>query len=236
MVGEGSVKKAVAVVPAGGSGARMGSRQPKQYLTLAGGPILVLTLRALARCRSLDGLVVAAPADRVEATRELLRRFRVPRVLGVVPGGAQRQDSVREALQAAPADAAWIVVHDAVRPFVTPELVDRVLAAARVPGAATCGWPVRETVKRVRDSVVEATLPREGLWLTQTPQAFRRDLLREAHEKALRDGYEATDDAMLVERLGGRVAMVEGLPHNLKITTPDDLKTARAWAGGARRG
>ena len=235
MVGEGSVKKAVAVVPAGGSGARMGSRRPKQYLTLAGAPILVLTLRALARCRSLDGLVVAAPADRVEATRELLRRFRVPRVLGVVPGGAQRQDSVREGLQAAPSDAGWIVVHDAVRPFVTPELIERVLAAARVPGAATCGWPVRETVKRVRDSVVEATLPREGLWLTQTPQAFRRDLLREAHEKALRDGYEATDDAMLVERLGGRVAMVEGLPHNLKITTPDDLKTARAWAGGARK-
>ena len=109
------------------------------------------------------------------------------------------------------------------------------LAAARVTGAATCGWPVRETVKRVKDSVVEATLPREGLWLTQTPQAFRSDLLREAHEKALRDGYEATDDAMLVERLGGRVAMVEGLPQNLKITTPADLKTARAWAGGARR-
>jgi 2-C-methyl-D-erythritol 4-phosphate cytidylyltransferase len=229
------MKKAVAVVPAGGSGARMGSRQPKQYLALGGAPILVLTLRALARCRSLDGLIVAAPADRVEATRELLRRFRVPRVLRVVPGGAERQASVREGLQAAPPDAEWIVVHDAVRPFVTAELIERVLAAARVPGAATCGWPVRETVKRVKDSVVEATLPREGLWLTQTPQAFRLDLLREAHDKALRDGYEATDDAMLVERLGGRVAMVEGLPQNLKITTPDDLKTARAWAGGARK-
>lgn len=229
------MNKAVAVVPAGGSGARMGTRQPKQYLALGGAPILVLTLRALARCRSLDGLIVAVPADRVEATRELLRRFRVPRVLGVVPGGAERQASVREGLQAAPPDAAWIVVHDAVRPFVTAELIERVLAAARVPGAATCGWPVRETVKRVRDSVVEATLPREGLWLTQTPQAFRLDLLREAHDKALRDGYEATDDAMLVERLGGRVAMVEGLPQNLKITTPDDLKTARAWAGGARK-
>jgi 2-C-methyl-D-erythritol 4-phosphate cytidylyltransferase len=229
------MKKAVAVVPAGGSGARMGSRQPKQYLALGGAPILVLTLRALARCRSLDGLIVAAPVDKVEATRELLRRFRVPRVLGVVPGGAERQASVREGLQAAPPDAAWIVVHDAVRPFVTAELIERVLAAARVPGAATCGWPVRETVKRVKDSVVEATLPREGLWLTQTPQAFRRDLLQEAHDKAVRDGYEATDDAMLVERLGGRVAMVEGLPQNLKITTPDDLKTARAWAGGARK-
>jgi 2-C-methyl-D-erythritol 4-phosphate cytidylyltransferase len=229
------MKKTVALVPAGGAGARMGGRQPKQYRALGAAPILVLTLRALARCRLLDGLVVAAPADRVEATRELLRRFRVPRVLGVVPGGALRQDSVREALQAAPPGTAWIVVHDAVRPFVTPDLIERVLAAARVPGAATCGWPVRETVKRVRDSVVEGTLPREGLWLTQTPQAFRRELLREAHEKALRDGFEGTDDAMLVERLGGRVAMVEGLPQNLKITTPDDLKAARAWVGGGRK-
>ncbi len=227
--------KTVAVVPAGGSGSRMGVRQPKQYLAVGGAPILALTLRALARCRALDGLIVAAPADRLAATRDLLRRFRVPRVIDVVPGGAARQDSVREALQAAPPDTGWIVVHDAVRPFVTPDLVERVLAAARVPGAATCDWPVRETVKRVKDSVVEASLPREGLWLTQTPQAFRCELLREAHEKALRDGYEGTDDAMLVERLGGRVAMVEGLPQNLKITTPEDLKTARAWAGGARK-
>ncbi len=128
-----------------------------------------------------------------------------------------------------------MVVHDAVRPFITSEIVERVLAAARVPGAATCGWPVRETVKRVRDKVVEATLSREGLWLTQTPQAFRRALLVEAHDKAARDGYRATDDAMLIERLGGRVSMVEGLPQNLKITTPDDLKAARAWMGGGRR-
>jgi 2-C-methyl-D-erythritol 4-phosphate cytidylyltransferase len=227
--------RAVAVVPAGGTGARMGSRLPKQYLTVGSAPLLVLTLRALGRCRALDGIVVAAPAERVDATRDLLRRFRVPRVLGVVAGGAERQDSVREGLHAAPSDAGWIVVHDAVRPFVTPELIERVLAAARVPGAASCGWPVHETVKRVKDAVVEATLPREGLWLTQTPQAFRRELLREAHEKAQRDGYEATDDAMLVERLGGRVAMIEGLPQNLKITTPDDLKRARAWMGGARK-
>lgn len=229
------MRTAVAVVPAGGAGARMGGSRPKQYLTLGGAPILVHTLRALARCRSLDGLVVAAPADRVEETRALLARFRVPRLLAVIAGGEERQDSVRLGLEAVPPEAAWVVVHDAVRPFITPEIVERVLAAARVPGAATCGWPVRETVKRVRDRVVETTLPREGLWLTQTPQAFRRALLAEAHDKAARDGYRATDDAMLIERLGGRVSMVEGLPQNLKITTPDDLKAARAWVGGGRR-
>ena len=227
--------KVVAVVPAGGVGARMGGRRPKQYLVLGGAPILVHTLRVLARCPSVAGLVVAAPAERLEATRALLDRLRVPRVLAVVAGGEERQDSVRLGLAAVPTEAAWVVVHDAVRPFITPEVVERVLAAARVPGAATCGWPVQETVKRVRDKVVETTIPREGLWLTQTPQAFRRALLVEAHDKAARDSYRATDDAMLIERLGGRVAMVEGLPQNLKITTPDDLKAARAWIGGGRR-
>ena len=228
------IKTVVAIVPAGGAGARMGGTRPKQYLTLGGAPILVHTLRALARCRSLDGLVVAAPIDRVQATRALLARFRVPRVLAVVAGGEERQDSVRMGLAAVPPEAAWVVVHDAVRPFITAEIVERVLAAARVPGAATCGWPVHETVKRVRDRVVETTLPREGLWLTQTPQAFRRELLREAHDKAAREGFGGTDDAMLVERLGGRVAMVEGLARNIKITTPEDLKTVRMLLGSRR--
>ena len=108
------------------------------------------------------------------------------------------------------------------------------LAAARIPGAATCGWPVRETVKLVKDSFVDQTLPRDGLWLTQTPQAFRRELLREAHDKAAREGFRGTDDAMLVERLGGRVAMVEGLAQNIKITTKEDLKTVRTLLGSRR--
>jgi 2-C-methyl-D-erythritol 4-phosphate cytidylyltransferase len=112
--------------------------------------------------------------------------------------------------------------------------VERVLAAAAA-GAATCGLPVRETVKRVRDGAVEATVSREGLWLTQTPQAFTRAVLWEAHDKARRDGFAGTDDAVLVERLGVTVTMVPGLPRNLKITTPEDLETARAWSTPRRR-
>jgi 2-C-methyl-D-erythritol 4-phosphate cytidylyltransferase len=226
--------QAVAVVPAGGSGSRIGARRPKQYLLLGGAPLLVHTLRILARARSLAGVVLAVPADRVEATRALLRRFRVPRVLDVVAGGAERQESVWRGLQAVPAAAGWVVVHDAVRPFIDPALVERVLGAARRHGAATCGLAVRETVKRVRGAAVEATLDRDGLWLTQTPQAFRRELLWEAHEKARRDGYTGTDDAKLVERLGARVVMVPGLPQNLKITTPEDLKAARLWLRSGR--
>jgi 2-C-methyl-D-erythritol 4-phosphate cytidylyltransferase len=228
------VRKAVALVPAAGSGTRMGGRQPKQYLVLGGAPLLVHTLRALARCPSIEGAVVAVPEDRIDATQSLLRRFRVARVLAVVAGGEERQDSVQLGLEAVSPEAAWVVVHDAVRPMITPDLVERVLAAARIPGAATCGWPVRETVKLVKDSFVDKTLPRDGLWLTQTPQAFRRELLREAHDKAAREGFRGTDDAMLVERLGGRVAMVEGLAQNIKITTKEDLKTVRTLLGSRR--
>ena len=223
-----------AIVPAGGHGARMGSRRPKQYLRLGQAPILVATLKALARARSIAGIVVAVPAAHVPATRRLLARARVPKILDVVAGGADRQESVWRGLQRLPEDARVVVVHDAVRPFITAELVERVRAAG-AGGAATCGTPVRDTVKRVTDGAVESTIPRQGLWLTQTPQAFARDLLWEAHDKARRDGFAGTDDAVLVERLGMPVAMVPGLAQNLKITTPEDLRTARAWVRPRRR-
>lgn len=224
-----------AIVPAGGLGVRMGSRRPKQYLRLGGASILVTTLRALGRARTIAGIVVAVPEAHVEATRRLLTRLRVPRILDVVAGGADRQESVWRGLQRLPADARLVLVHDAVRPFIDAALVERVRKAALADGAATCGMPVRETVKRVKDGAIEATVERVGLWLTQTPQAFTRALLWEAHEKARRDGFSGTDDAVLVERLGTTVAMVPGLPQNLKITTPEDLRTARAWAKPQRR-
>ncbi len=223
---------AVAVVPAGGLGARMQSRRPKQYLLLARVPILVRMVRALLDSTAITGVIVAVPADRIGATRRMLARHHVAGALTVVAGGSLRQESVWRGLQEVPPGARWVVVHDGVRPFVSGELVNRVLAAARRWGAATCGLPVRETVKRVREENVDATLDREGLWLVQTPQAFQRDLLWEAHEKARRDGFTGTDDAVLVERLGGRVAMVLGLPQNLKITTPEDLRIARLWLAG----
>jgi 2-C-methyl-D-erythritol 4-phosphate cytidylyltransferase len=207
----------------------MKSRGPKQYLSLGGAPLLVHTLRALLQSDGMDGVVLVVPADRVAATRRLLDRHHVPRILDVVAGGAERQESVWQGLQAVPAGARWVVVHDAVRPFITRGLVEQVLSAARRHGAATCGLEVRETVKRVRGEVVEATLDRDRLWLIQTPQAFSRDLLCEAHDKARRDGFTGTDDAVLVERLGGPVAVVPGLAHNLKITTPADLRIARLW-------
>jgi 2-C-methyl-D-erythritol 4-phosphate cytidylyltransferase len=122
-----------------------------------------------------------------------------------------------------------LLVHDAVRPFLTRPLIDALIAAAVLDGAAICALPIAETVKRVRDGRVEATLDREGLWSVQTPQAFRADVLREAHDKARRDGFVGTDEAMLVERLGHPVRIVPGLVENVKITTADDLRRARRW-------
>lgn len=223
----------VAVVPAAGIGARMGGRRPKQFLRVGGVPLLVRTVRVLGRAPLVGGIVVAAPPGEMEQTRALLRRHRVPRVLAVVAGGRERQESVWLGLQALPPWAAFVVVHDAVRPCITPELVRAVIAEARSNGAAICGLPVSETVKRVAEGrggtggSVEATVDREGLWLIQTPQAFRRALLWEAHEKARRDGFRGTDDAMLVERMGASVKVIPGLPDNLKITTPEDLARAR---------
>jgi 2-C-methyl-D-erythritol 4-phosphate cytidylyltransferase len=145
----------------------------------------------------------------------------------VVAGGATRQASVRQALQAAPNDVDVVLVHDAVRPFIDRRLIDAVVAAAVTHGAAICALPLTETIKRVRDGVVETTLDRSGLWAVQTPQGFRIAVLREAHDKAQRDGVIATDDAMLVERLGQPVRVVPGLASNVKITTPADLRRAR---------
>jgi 2-C-methyl-D-erythritol 4-phosphate cytidylyltransferase len=219
------------VIPAGGVGARYGGRIPKQFLTLQRVPVVTKTVGHFARHPAVTAIVVAAPEAYVERTRRALSPIARRASLSVVAGGPTRQDSVWLAMQAAPDDVELIVVHDAVRPLITRRLIDAVVRAAGESGAAICALPITETVKRVRDDVVEATLDRSELWTVQTPQAFRADLLREAHEKARRDGVVGTDDAMLVERLGHPVRVVRGLAENVKITTPDDLRRARR-AGG----
>ena len=218
------------VVPAGGSGTRLGGTVPKQFRALHGEAILVTTVRLFVRHPAVSIVVVAAPAARVERTRRLLESLRRGvrgAILRVVEGGAERQESVWRGLAAVPPSTGHVLVHDAVRPFVTRGLIDAVLRAARDGGAALCALPVAETVKRVRDGLVVETLDRRGLWAVQTPQGFRADLLREAHDKARRDGVTGTDDAMLVERLGHPVRVVEGSVDNVKITTPADLLRAR---------
>lgn len=231
--------RVVALVPAAGRGERMrralrarGGEAPaprKLFLPLAGRPVLQWTLEALQRSPAVEALWVAAPPGETAALEATLAAWGLNPV-HVVEGGASRQESVRRLLEALPESVEWVVVHDGARPLVAPELVERVLAAALREGAAACGLPVHETVKRVDGTgLVVETVDREGLWTIQTPQAFRRDLLVQAHRQALADGASGTDDAALVERLGRPVRVVPGHPANLKVTTPDDLVRAEAW-------
>jgi 2-C-methyl-D-erythritol 4-phosphate cytidylyltransferase len=218
------------VIPAGGAGVRFGGRTPKQFRRLGAVPILVATVRHFARHPAVGAVVVATPAAYVVRARRWLTAAMPRARITVVAGGATRQESIWCALQAVPAEAAVILVHDAVRPLITRALIDRVVGAAREVGAAVCALPIAETIKRVEGDRVDTTVERVGLWAVQTPQGFRASLLREAHDKARRDAVTGTDDSMLVERLGHPVKVVLGLPGNMKITTPDDLRRLRALA------
>jgi 2-C-methyl-D-erythritol 4-phosphate cytidylyltransferase len=208
----------------------MGSGTPKQFLALGGLPVLVHSLRVLEKSESITGVILAvAEADREFCLTEIVSRHGFAKVRQVVAGGMQRQDSVRLGLAAVEESADLVLVHDAVRPFFTPDLVNRVVGKAAKQGAAVVAIPMRDTVKRVgADNLIENTVDRRRLWLAQTPQVFRRALLEEAHRKAQEDGFEATDDAQLVERLGYRVAIVEGTGENIKITQPEDLAIGEA--------
>ncbi len=219
-----------AIIAAGGRGLRLGADRPKQFLEIDGRSILETSVAALAASDRIDEIVVALPEDHV---RDAGRGW-APRSMPVafVAGGARRQDSVANAFATASHRADVIVIHDAARPFVTADLIARTIDAAHAYGAAIAAIPVRDTVKqtgeRERDGSrpIRATIPRETVFLAQTPQAFRRDVLARAIEEGR--WIDATDEAMLVERLGLPVHVVDGDPRNIKITTPEDLAAARA--------
>ncbi|HLT48780.1 MAG TPA: 2-C-methyl-D-erythritol 4-phosphate cytidylyltransferase [Rubricoccaceae bacterium] len=223
-----------AVVPAAGSGSRMGAGVPKQLRLLGGVPVLVRTLRAFAGHPAVDALVVAVAPFSLDVVRRLLDEHGVAAT--VTAGGATRQDSVRKALAAVPEGTGLVLVHDAVRPFVAPEQIAAVVAAARADGAAALAVPVTDTLRRVAGGAFGETVEREGLWRMQTPQAARLDWLRDAHEAAARDGFTGTDDVELLQRAGRRVRLVEGDARNLKLTHPADWALAEAlwerWVKG----
>jgi 2-C-methyl-D-erythritol 4-phosphate cytidylyltransferase len=218
-----------AVVPAAGRGVRMGLNRPKQFAELGGKPLLVHTLEALAKAEFLSRILVVVPPElqgRVHRDVLAFMNTRIP--MEWVAGGAERQESVFNALEGIPEEVTWVLVHDGVRPFPTVPLMYRVWEAARAFGAAVCGIPATDTVKRATSGLIRETLPRDEIWLIQTPQIFRRDVLVRAFREAVREGFQATDDAALVERLGHPVAVVPGDPHNIKITRPEDLQWARS--------
>jgi 2-C-methyl-D-erythritol 4-phosphate cytidylyltransferase len=208
----------------------MGGSVPKQFLSLGGEPLIVHCLRILQAAHTVDEIILAVPeADLDYCAHDLVRRYEFSKVKNVVPGGLERQDSVRLALERVPEETEIVLVHDAVRPLLTGQMVDDVIAAAEKHGAAIIALPMRDTVKQVgSDHVIQRTVDRRPLWLAQTPQAFRRPWLQEAHRKAHAEGIHATDDAFLVESLGHPVAVVEGSGENIKVTRPEDMVIGEA--------
>lgn len=207
----------------------MGAAGPKAFVSVGGRPLVVHAIEALAACAAIHLVVPVLPAASIEtpATWDLSARARA-KLVAAVAGGAQRQDSMQAGLAALPEDVGLVAVHDAARMLVRPADVARVVAAAERCGAALLAVPVRDTLKRAENGRVVATESRASLWAAQTPQVFRIALLREALGKARADGFQGTDDAQLVERLGAVVEIVEGDPGNLKITWPADLVFAAA--------
>jgi 2-C-methyl-D-erythritol 4-phosphate cytidylyltransferase len=203
----------------------MGSQTPKQFIALGGLPVLVHALKVLEASDLVSEIILAVPeSEREFCLRDIVTAYRFSKVKQIVAGGAQRQDSVRHALEAVEAGTDLVLVHDAVRPFVTQDMIKRVLEAAARHGAAVVAMPVPDTIKQVgTDGLIDCTVDRGRLWLAQTPQAFRLPLFQEAHRKAVVDGVQGTDDTQLVERLGHRVAVVEGSGENIKITRPEDF-------------
>ncbi len=222
---------AAAIVVAAGRGERLAAGVPKAFIALAGRSLLAHALVPLAAHPEIAEIVAVVPADRSAHAERILDAVRGAkrRCLSVV-GGRERQDSVRAGLEAISATCDVILVHDAARPFASAALVGECLRVAAEKGAVIAALPARDTVKEVgADGAVARTLERHRLWLVQTPQAFRADLLREAHARALRDGVVATDDAALLESYGTRVWVVPGEAANVKITTPEDLEWAEWW-------
>ncbi len=222
--------KTVAVIPAGGSGKRLKSHIAKQYLLLGSVPVLVHALRVFQNSPDIDEIILALPAeDIIHIRQELAEKYNLTKVVNAVPGGAQRQDSVKNCLDAIEGECGIVVIHDAVRPFVTEELIGSVVAAAKKTGAAAAGVKTKDTIKEVGENdIVGRTVPRANLWLAQTPQAFQYGLLKEAYRAACDEKFYGTDDASLVERIGKEVKIVEGFYENIKITTNEDMQTADA--------
>jgi len=230
------MSRIAAIIPAAGLGTRMGADTPKQFLELDGMPLIIFTLRRLAACSAITEFFISTRAEDIVFLQDKVGKSGLGRPARVVHGGDTRQQSVANALAQVDPTTEIVLVHDAVRPFVTPAQFDRVIAEARARGAAILGIPAIDTVKEVKRAslpedvaLITATIPRERIVLAQTPQAFSYPLLRDAFRKAQQDCVTASDEAVLVERYGHDVFVVLGSERNLKITRPADMDLARFY-------
>jgi 2-C-methyl-D-erythritol 4-phosphate cytidylyltransferase len=220
-----------AIIAAAGIGSRMHADRAKQMLELGGSPLLMHTLERFEECKAIDRVILVLQPDLTAEVLALLSRRGLKKISRVVAGGPTRHESVFHGLQVLRGndtdnDDGVVVIHDAARPFVRPSEIEAVVERAKSTGAAIMALPATDTMKQVKSGRVQKTLERRRIYHAQTPQAFRLSLIRSAYEQAQAEGFIATDDSQLVERLGSRVAIVEGSPLNIKITRPLDLGLA----------
>lgn len=222
-----------AVIVAAGRGLRMGGPVRKQYLELDGLPILSHTIRIFDRSRRFTSIILVVPETEFDFCEEKVLSPIAPETsVRLVSGGTVRQESVCNGLRSLPASTGLVAIHDGVRPLVTRERLRTCMKEAEIHGACILGMPVTDTLKGVSETgAILHTVDRENVWMAQTPQVFRYDMILNAHEHAARAGISATDDAMLMEKAGHRVRIIPGGRHNIKITTPDDLLLAEALLG-----
>ncbi|HSQ75956.1 MAG TPA: 2-C-methyl-D-erythritol 4-phosphate cytidylyltransferase [Bacteroidota bacterium] len=221
------------IIAAGGAGKRMGGKIPKQFLRVGKQPIIARTVLAFDRIAAVGQIIIVVPKGYAAQTRRLLKHAGPRKPILVIEGGKERQDSVRTGLDHLSGDPGIVLIHDAVRPFVTRKVIQEVIRETARFGAAVVGVRVKDTIKKEgKTGFYESTLPRHLLWAVQTPQGFKTHLIKEAHARAISDSFVGTDDAILVERLGFKVRIVQGEHENAKITTKDDLLSARRRVGG----
>ena len=217
-----------AIALAAGRGERLKSKVPKLLAKIGSKPVIIHTLEALSRNPSIKDIILVANAKNLREMTAWVKRYHIRKISSVVEGGARRQDSLGNGLKAVDSRTDLVLIHDAARPFIDKNLIDSVINVAKKSGAAITGVPVKATIKKAFGKVVDKTIERKNLWEIQTPQVFKKDLILKAYKKFGK--IDVTDDAMLVEKLGGKVNIVEGSYSNIKITTPEDLVLAEAIA------
>jgi 2-C-methyl-D-erythritol 4-phosphate cytidylyltransferase len=223
--------KADAVIVSAGKGQRFMEGKKKQFYLLANKPILAHTLDKFEACPLIRSiLLVVGQEDMDYCLREIIEKYGYRKVAQIIPGGKQRQESVRNGIDVLPKETHLVVIHDGVRPFVTREMIEDSIRFAQRYGAVVLAMPVKDTIKVASsDGTILKTLERDSLWQIQTPQAFRAHVIKEAYQKAMEDRFVGTDDASLVERLGMKIHILPGSYTNIKITTPEDLILAKLF-------
>lgn len=225
-----------AIIAAAGQGKRMAKGINKAFILLNNRPILAHTLDVFEACAGINDIIVVVGADDIQQTRTIINTYGYRKIKEVVPGGAERQHSIANALKEIPVNTQLVLIHDGARPLVTQKLVMEVLLASNETGAAIVAVPVKDTIKiGNKEGFVLETPDRTNLWAVQTPQVFKRDIIEEAYRQAELAAVVATDDAGLVERIGVKVRLIMGDYNNLKVTTPEDLVVAETIIRGRKQ-